>query len=66
MGRARRKGFIITWWLGDHDPPHVHVRTQKGKRLGRINLETMKGMEGWTPSTQLVRVIKELQEEGRI
>jgi len=45
MGRARRKGFIITWWLGDHDPPHVHVRTQKGKRLGRINLETMKGMD---------------------
>jgi hypothetical protein len=66
MGRVRRGGYVLTWWKGDHPPPHVHVRTQAGRKLGRLNLATLQGMEGWMPEARLLRIIKELREEGRI
>lgn len=25
MGRIRRGGYLIDWWIGDHTPKHVHV-----------------------------------------
>jgi hypothetical protein len=49
MGRIRRAGYIITWWIGDHEPRHVHIRNAKGKSLGRLNLDTLQGLENWTP-----------------
>ena len=49
MGRIRRSGYIITWFIGDHQPRHVHVETDKGKLIGRFDLQTRRGMEGWQP-----------------
>jgi hypothetical protein len=66
MGRIRRGGFIIKWFIGDHAPRHVHIETPQGKLVGRLNLETMAGVEGWQPSKKLVQVITELRKEGRI
>ena len=40
MGRIRRAGYIITWFIGDHQPPHVHVETDKGRLIGRFDLRT--------------------------
>ncbi|HEY5232276.1 MAG TPA: DUF4160 domain-containing protein [Verrucomicrobiae bacterium] len=40
MGRVRRDGYIITWFLGDHEPRHVHVETAGGKLIGRFDLHT--------------------------
>ena len=54
MGKIRRGGYILFWWIGDHGPRHIHVRTAKGKKLGRLNLETLEGLEGWTPPKDLV------------
>ena len=64
MGRVRRGGYIIFWWKGDHEPRHVHVRTAGRENLGRINLETLNGLEGWTPDRKLVKIIEELKREG--
>ena len=25
MGRIRRGGYLIDWWIGDHTPKHLHV-----------------------------------------
>lgn len=25
MGRIRRGGYLIEWWIGDHSPKHVHI-----------------------------------------
>lgn len=25
MGRKKRGGYLIEWWIGDHLPKHVHV-----------------------------------------
>jgi len=66
MGRVRRGGYILTWWKGDHLPPHVHVRTETGVRLGRLNLLTMEGMEDWKPDAKLVTIVRQLQREGRL
>ncbi len=66
MGKVRRGGYIIFWWIGDHNPPHVHVRTAKGKKLGRVNLNTLQGLENWTPSKDLINILNDLRREGRL
>ena len=66
MGRVRRGGYIIKWFIGDHPPHHVHVETAAGQLLGRLNLETMVGMEGWQPTKKLLKIIQELRDEQRI
>jgi hypothetical protein len=66
MGRVRRGGYIITWWIGDHEPRHVHVRDAKGKPLGRVNVETLQGLENWTPPKGLVSIIVALRSKGRL
>jgi len=44
----------------------VHVRTDKGRKLGRLNLETMQGLEGWVPPKDLTKIIEDLMREGRL
>lgn len=66
MGKVRRAGYIITWWKGDHEPRHVHVKTTGGRRLGRLDIAAMRGLEGWTPDRKLVEVIEQLKHEGRL
>jgi len=66
MGRVRRGGYIITWFIGDHEPRHVHIQSANGKPLGRFNLQTREGMEGWQPSKKLLDIIEELERSGRL
>jgi hypothetical protein len=66
MGRVRRGGYIITWWIGDHDPRQVHIRNAKGKSLGRLDVDTLEGLGNWTPPKDLVKIIVELKEKGRL
>lgn len=66
MGRVRRSGHIIEWFNGDHAPRHVHVYDSKWRFLGRLNLETLAGLEDWSPSDTLVGLINELRAEGKL
>ena len=66
MGKVRRGGYILLWWIGDHEPRHIHVRTDKGKKLGRLNLATLRGLEDWTPPKDLIKIIEDLMREGRL
>jgi hypothetical protein len=34
--------------------------------IGRLNLEQMMGMQGWQPDRKLLKIIKELKNEGRL
>jgi hypothetical protein len=43
MGKVCRGGYVIVWWKGDHEPRHVHVKTTDGRRLGRVELATLRG-----------------------
>ena len=66
MGKVRRGGYIIVWWTGDHEPRHVHVKTSSGKKLGRLDLTALRGLEGWLPDRKLIAVIEQLKSEGRL
>lgn len=64
MGKIRRGGYIFITWKGDHAPYHVHVY-KDGRLIVKWDLENRLAMRG-KPSTRVLRLIKELQEEGRI
>ena len=66
MGKVRRSGYIIEWFIGDHQPRHVHVYTSKRKLIGRFDVDQMTGVEGWTPDRKLIKVITDLKNEGRL
>ena len=66
MGRVRRGGYIIKWFIGDHAPRHVHVERESGKLLGRFALDTMTGMTGWQPERKVVKIIEDLIREHRL
>ena len=66
MGRMRRGGYFLFWWIGDHSPRHVHVRNAKGKKLGRVDEDTLEALENWTPPKDLINIIVELKQKGRL
>lgn len=66
MGKIRRGGFIFVWWLGDHNPKHVHVYSNKNVFLGRVIISTGKPMDAWIPDKTVIRIIHELQKEKRL
>ena len=39
---------------------------QRKRFLGRLDVERMRGIEGWMPSKKLIKVIEELKREGRL
>jgi hypothetical protein len=53
-------------FIGDHPPRHVHIEKENGELIGRLDLEQMTGMEGWQPDRKLLKIIRELQNEGRL
>ena len=66
MGKVVRSGYIIEWFIGDHRPRHVHVYTSKRKRIGRLDVDRLTGIEGWTPDHKLIKLITDLKNEGRL
>lgn len=66
MAKVRRDGYILEWFIGDHQPRHIHVHTDKHKFIGRLDVDRMMGVEGWTPDRKLVRLIGDLRNEGRL
>ena len=57
---------MVKWFIGDHDPRHVHIYDSKGKFLGRLDLEALVGLEGLSPSDKLVLLIKDLKAKGKL
>ena len=66
MGRVRRYGYTVEWFIGDHEPRHVHVYDAKGRFLRRFDLGRMVSMKGWKTDRNLLKLIHELQKEGRL
>ena len=59
MGRVRRGGYTFIWWIGDHDPRHVHVFDKDGRLLTRVNLDTMQPMDIPRISRKVLALIDE-------
>jgi hypothetical protein len=66
MGKVRRDGYILEWFIGDHVPQHIHVYNSKGKLIGRLDVDRLVGIEGWTPDRKLIKLIADLKNEGRL
>ena len=66
MGRVRRYGYVVEWFIGDHVPGHVHVYDSTGRFLGRLDIYGLVGVEGWKPDRKLLKLITELRKEGRL
>lgn len=66
MGRILRYGYLVEWFIGDHSPRHVHVYDAKGHFIGRLDLNTLQGLENWQPNRRLIKLIQELQNERRL
>ena len=66
MGKVRRGGLIFMWWIGDHKPRHVHVLNKNGQLVTRVNLETMQPMDIPKIERKVLKLIRELQREGRL
>lgn len=45
MGRARRGGYLIEWWIGDHLPKHVHVY-RGGRFVAKIEIPGLLVLSG--------------------
>ena len=50
----------------DHPPRHIHIEKENGELIGRLDLERMRGMEGWQPDRKLLKIIEALKNKGRL
>ena len=66
MGKIRRGGYILEWFIGDHVPRHIHVYDNKRQFIGRLDLDRMVGLEGWMPDRKLIKLIHDLKRERRL
>jgi hypothetical protein len=66
MGKIRRSGYILEWFIGDHEPRHIHVYDSKRRFIGRLDLDRLTGVEGWTPDRKLLKLVADLTNEGRL
>lgn len=66
MGRIRRGGYVFMWWIGDHEPRHVHVLDKNGRLITRVNLDTMQPMDILKMDRRISELIRALQQEGRL
>ena len=66
MCKIRRGGYLFIWWIGDHEPRHVHVFDSKRRLLGRVEIATKAPLDDWTPTKKAIEIINDLQREGRL
>jgi len=64
VGKVRRGGYIFLWWKSDHDPRHVHVYGH-GRLAVKWDLDNGRPMVG-AASTKILRLIRELRQEGKL
>lgn len=64
MGRVKRGGYIIVWWIGDHVPKHVHIY-KNGKQIAKIQVPELLVLKG-NINKKLKNIIKQLLDEGVI
>ena len=66
MGRVRRGGYYLIWWIGDHTPRHVHVHDSNDEFLGRVAIDTGEPLDDWKPTRKVLLIIAQLVKEGRL
>jgi hypothetical protein len=61
VGRVRRGGYLIDWWIGDHLPKHVHIY-RNGSLVAKVEVPSMLVLAG-TLTRRLRRILEQLIDE---
>lgn len=61
MGRIRRGGYLIEWWIGDHLPKHVHIY-RDGREIAKVEIPGMRVLTGRL-NKRLRKILRELLSE---
>ena len=64
MGKIRRGNYVFISWKADHAPWHVHVYRDQ-TLVVKWDLENWRAMKGHA-NKRLIRLIRELRDEGRL
>ena len=64
MGRLRRGGYVIEWWMGDHYPKHVHI-FRDGRLIAKVEVPGLLVLKG-SVNRNLRQILARLLREGRI
>ncbi|MEK7790661.1 MAG: DUF4160 domain-containing protein [Deltaproteobacteria bacterium] len=62
MGRVKRSGYLIEWWIGDHLPKHVHIY-RDGRTIAKVQIPEMLVLRG-SLNRRLKRILLELVKGG--
>jgi hypothetical protein len=61
MGRIRRGGYLIDWWIGDHTPKHLHVY-HDGVLIAKVEMPGLLVLSGKV-NRKLKKILKQLVTE---
>lgn len=64
MGRVKRAGYIIEWWMGDHLPKHVHVY-KDGRKIAKVEVPGLLVLKGKI-NGRLKKILLALIDGGEI
>ncbi|MEQ1663780.1 MAG: DUF4160 domain-containing protein [Bdellovibrionales bacterium] len=64
MGRIRRGGYLIEWWIGDHSPKHVHVY-KNGRLIAKVEVLSQLVLTGKV-DRRLNKILTELVKDKEI
>ena len=64
MGRIKRGGYLIEWWIGDHAPKHVHVYLD-GKPIAKVEVPSLLVLSGEV-DRKLKKILIELVKDKEI
>lgn len=64
MGRLRRGGYLIEWWIGDHEPKHVHIY-KDGRLVAKVQVPSLLILTG-SLNKRLKKILQELIEENKL
>ena len=61
MGRIRRGGYLIDWWIGDHTAKHLHVY-RDGVLIAKVEMPGLLVLSGKV-NHKLKKILKQLVTE---
>jgi hypothetical protein len=64
MGREKRGGYLIDWWIGDHLPKHAHIY-KDGRLIAKVEIPGFAVLNGKI-NRKIRKILAELIEEGKI
>lgn len=64
MGRIKRGGYFMEWWVGDHLPKHIHIYWQD-KPYAKVQIPGMR-LKWGRMNRRLKKILLRLIKEGII